>query len=155
MLANLDTVFSPYDKELMVFTREYIGSLKRFETSVEEIHEAFRLSNLTEYYEGKGQEQLLESIGIALIITLQPYGPGPIAITPAASDAEAQRLLSIVSQEEYHLFRKALGIPYHWVLQFDPESPPELDDLMTKSMYWFHDHDENPPECSVLDLQWR
>jgi hypothetical protein len=155
MLANLETTLSPFEEELMVFTREYIGRLKRYEPSVDEIHAALHQSNLTEYYEREGQEQLLESIGIALIITLQPYGPGPIAITPAVSDAEAQRLLSIVSQEEYHLFRKVLGIPYHWVLQFDPESPPELDDLMTKSMYWFHDHDENPPECSVLDLRWR
>jgi hypothetical protein len=154
MLANLETVSSSFDEELMALTRDFIQGPRLHKFTVDEIHVALSQSNLTEIIEdSEGQEQLLASIGIALIIDLfHPLGPGTVAITPAKSHADAQRLLLIISQETYHSFRKALGIEYHWVLQLNSESSPELDELMTKSMYWFHDYDQNPPECSVIEL---
>lgn len=154
MLTKSETVFSPFDKELMALTKDFIQGPRLHKFTVDEIHVALRQSKLTEFIEdSEGQEQLLASIGIALIIDLfHPLGPGKVAITPAKSHADAQRLLLIVGQAAYYSFRKALGIEYHWVLQLNPESSPELDELMTKSMYWFHDHDQNPPECSVIKL---
>lgn len=154
MLANLNTALSPFDKELMTLTRDFIQGPRVSEPTVEEIHVALVQSNLTEFIaEGKPPELLLESLGIALIIDLfQPLGPGRVAITPSANEMEAQRLLSTVSQEEYRLLRKALGIKYHWVLQLPADEVPDLNDLMTKSMYWYHDQDENPPECSVIKM---
>jgi hypothetical protein len=154
MLANLNTVLSPFDKELMTLTRDFIQGPRVSEPTVEEIHAALLQSNLAEFMvKGKEPELLLESLGIALIIDLfQPLGPGRVAITPSANEMEAQRLLSIVSQEDYHLFRNALGIKYHWVLRLHADEVPDLNDLKTKSMYWYHDQDENPPECSVIEM---
>jgi hypothetical protein len=154
MLADLNTVLSPFDKELMALTRNFIQGPRVYEATVEEIHAALVQSNLVEFIaEGKSPEHLLESLGIALIINLfQPLGPGRVAITPSASDMEAKRLLGLVSQADYHLFRRALGIKYHWVLQLNTHEAPDLNNLMTQSMYWYHDQDENPPECSVIAM---
>jgi hypothetical protein len=153
MLANPNTVVSPCNSELMSLTRGFIQGPRICTPTVEEIHAALSHSNLSEFTEGKNQEQLLELLGIALIIDLfQPLGPGQVAVTPAVGNTEAQCLLRIVSQEVYHFFRSALGVKYHWVLQLNADEAPDLNDLMTKSMYWYHDQDENPPECSVIKM---